>query len=39
VQVTSPIQPLLNPLLKGHIDDADLSVKIARLFKVTARRA
>ncbi len=35
VQVASPIQPLLDPLLKGHIDDADLSAKIARLFNVT----
>jgi hypothetical protein len=34
VQVSSPIEPLLVPLLKGHIDDADLSAKIARLFEV-----
>jgi hypothetical protein len=33
VQVTSPIEPLLIRLLKGHIDDADLSTKIARLYE------
>ncbi len=38
MQVSSPIELLLAPLLKGHIDDADLSAKIARLYQV-ARRA
>ncbi len=37
--MASPIEPLLAPLLKGHIDDADLSSKIARLFEVARRAA
>jgi hypothetical protein len=38
-QVASPIAPLLTPLLKGHIDDTNLSSKIARLFEVARRAA
>ncbi len=38
-QVGSPIELLLAPLLKGHIDEADLSSKIARLFEVAGRVA
>jgi hypothetical protein len=32
--MASPIEPLLVRLLKGHIDDLDLSAKIARLYTV-----
>jgi hypothetical protein len=37
-QVASPIEPLLIRLLKGHIDDADLSAKIARLYEARGKR-
>jgi hypothetical protein len=33
-QLASPIEPLLIRLLKDHIDDMDLSSKIACLFQV-----
>jgi hypothetical protein len=32
--VTNPLEPLIINLLKGFLDDADLSAKLQRLFRV-----